>query len=172
MVTQSNPENQQQPEAEPVWIDLDNYVEAIVELDNIRVENYDDPDVLDFRWRLQAQKANWVQCLEIALILIILAPQRKLGWLRYAQSLHKLNHTEVARDTLISAMEMFESNVTFPFYIACCACQLGDKEEAMSWLGLAFVKARLPERMQRLKSKALEEPDLGPIRNDIDRIVG
>jgi len=62
-----------------------------------------------------------------------------------------------------------ESSV--PFFMACYACHLGELEEAKIWLGLAFLKAETPDAVHRLKSKALEEPDLKPIWKDIDRLL-
>jgi hypothetical protein len=50
-----------------------------------------------------------------------------------------------------------------PFGLACYACQMGDLEEGRFWLRKAFSAAKNAGREKRLKSMALDQPELEPL---------
>ena len=50
-----------------------------------------------------------------------------------------------------------------PFYAACYGAQLGRIPEAWTWLAKAFEHAESQEIRQKLKLRALDEPDLKPL---------
>lgn len=172
MTTPLKPPDSHYLEAAQGWLGLGNHQEAEAELDQITPQNRSHPDVLQVRWRVYAKAEKWSSCLEIAKILTRITPERRFGWLHYAQSLHKLNHTAEAKAVLLDAMGRFEPNSTIPYYLACYSCRLGDWEEARSWLMKAFAQMSSPDEAKRLKSKALEETDLESLRAEIDRFPG
>jgi len=145
------------------WLELGNHAEANEELDKITPQLRAHPDVLQLRWRIYAHAHRWEACLEIAKALTEMIPARRFGWVHLAFSLHNLNRTAQARKVLLSVLDRFEPNSTIPYYLARYCASLGLLAEAKSWLETAFRHAVDKEEEDRLKLRALEEPDLEPI---------
>jgi hypothetical protein len=132
-------------EAAQGWLDLGSHLEANEELERTSPENRTHPNVLQVRWRLCAKAEQWDACLDIATALTQLTLDRRFGWLHRAVSLRKLNRTVEARDVLLSVVDEFEANTTFPYYLACYCAQLGQIAEAKVWLEKAFACAASDE---------------------------
>ena len=64
---------------------------------------------------------------------------------------------------MLDAMNRFPPNATMPYYAACYYAQLGRITEARGWLEKAFDYAESQEARQKLKLRALDEPDLKPV---------
>ncbi len=149
------------------WLDLGNAAEAGEELGKISPINQAHPEVLQVRWRVAAQAGQWQACLEIATVLTQTRPDHRFGWLHRAMSLRKLNRIAEARDVLLSVLDNFEANSTFPYYLACCFAQLGQPQEAKGWLTLALAHARSDPERDRIKQQAQADPDLQSIRDSL-----
>ncbi len=145
------------------WLELGNATEANAELEKIAAENRAHPDVLQIRWQIYAKAQKWDACLDLATALTKTVPERRFGWIHQALSLHKLNRTAEAREVLLSVLTKFEANATIPYYLARFCCKLGQVEEAQSWLEKAFKAVARTQELDRLKLRALDEPDLEPL---------
>ncbi len=152
------------------WIELGNLLEAEAELDKIPARARGHPCVLQVLWRFFGQARNWERCREIGLALTKLTPDQRFGWLHYAVALHKLNRTADARKVLLSVLNKFECNTTFPYYLALFSAKLGETDEARSWLEKAFSCAKDKAESDKLKLRAMAEPELQQLWNVIEQI--
>ncbi len=145
------------------WLKLGNHIEANEELERITPLNRAHPDVLQVRWRIYAAAGTWDTCLDIATALTEMVPERRFGWLHRARSLDKLGRTAEAKDLLVLVLDTFEVNATFPYHLARFCCRLGQVDEARTGLQQAFEVAQETGALDRLKLRALDDPDLEPI---------
>jgi predicted N-acetyltransferase YhbS len=141
------------------WFELGNHVEANEELESITPQNRTHPGVLEVRWAIYAAAKKWEAALDIASALIQLMPDHSVGWIHRSFALRELNRTAEARDNLLPVLEKFPDDAIMRYNLACYECQLGNLEQAKDWLEKAFRigKAR------KMKSMALEDPDLEPL---------
>jgi len=58
----------------------------------------------------------------------------------------------------------FESNSTIAYHLARYCVRLGQVDEAKQWLGKAFLIAGDMEEVERLRKRALEDPDFEELR--------
>ena len=163
-MTPLQPPDRQHLDAAQGWLDLGNHIEASEELEQIGPENRSHPDVLQVRWRVYAKAGRWDATLEIATALTRMTPDRRFGWLHRAFSLRRLDRTAEAKDVLVSVLDKFEANATFPCCLACYCARLGQITEAKGWLTLALANAKTDQERERIKLRAQKEPDLEPIR--------
>ncbi len=152
------------------WLALGNPIEAGAELEKISAGSRAHPEVLQVRWRLCAKAGQWEAGLEIATALTRTTPDLIFGWLFQAFSLRKLERTAEAKEVLVSVMDRFEANSTFPYYVACYCARLGQANEAKGWLTLALAHAKSDGERDRLKQRAHGEPDLEPIRSSLGEL--
>lgn len=152
------------------WLGLGDVQEAEAELERIRSSLRQHPDVLQVRWQIHARRQEWEVCFSLAKSLTQIAPARRFGWVHLACSLHQLNRTEEAREILLYALDMFEPNATMAFYLSRYCCRLGDLDEGRRWLDRAFALARQQPARRHLKERALTEPDLAPLRSEIEHL--
>ena len=145
------------------WVELGNHLEANAELERIEAVNRAHPDVLQVRWRVYALVGKWEACLDLAKAIARIAPERAFGWLHISHALRKLDRIQEALDNMVDALGRFPPNATMPFYAACYCAQLGKIAEARAWLEKAFANAESQEVRQKLKLRALDEPDLKPV---------
>ena len=148
------------------WIGLGNYAEANEELEYITAENRAHPDVLQLRWRIYADARKWEACLHIATALTTMTPERRFGWIHRAHALDKLGRTLEAKDLLLSVVDGFEVNSTMPYHLAQYSARLGQIDQAKEWLAKAFLSADGMEAVNRLRKRAMEDPDLEPLRTE------
>jgi hypothetical protein len=152
------------------WLGLGDDQEAEAELERIRPPWRHHPDVLQVRWQIHARRKEWEPCFNLAKSLTQITPERRFGWVHLAFSLHRLNRTEEAREILLYALDMFEPNATMAFYLSRYCCRLGDVQGGRQWLGKAFELTRQNTERRHLKERALTEPDLAPLREDIEHL--
>ena len=71
------------------WIQLGDYDSANDELEKIRAEWREHPDVLDMRWFIYSHHEQWDACLDITTAIVKTAPDRVRGWIHKAISLRR-----------------------------------------------------------------------------------
>lgn len=150
------------------WIELGNYTEANVELENISPELRSHPDVLEVRFELYAKGKKWDACREVAAALLKQAPERGSAWLHLAYATRRATGggLQAAYEILSPAAGKFPQVPTISYNLACYTCQLGKLEEARHWLEKAYAAAG--DRKQ-IKMMALEDEDLEPLWGEIGR---
>jgi hypothetical protein len=151
------------------WLLLGSDAEAAEDLKRIDPQYRSHPDVLEVRWQLHARAQNWDVCLDIASTIVEIDPNRASGWIGRAYSLRQVptGGLQAAFDSLLPVAERFPAEPMIPFGLACYACQLGDLEEGRFWLCKAFDAAKSSGREKRLRSMALDQPELEPLLRKI-----
>jgi predicted Zn-dependent protease len=150
-------------EAAEGWLGLGSWAEAQKELEAIIPPAQNHPQVLQIRWAICAARKDWPEALEIAATLIQSAPEDPSGWVHRSFCLHELKRTHEARDNLLRVIDQFKSDTTIHYNLACYECQLGQFEQARSWLQKAYALGGT----RRISQMALADPDLEPLRDDI-----
>jgi predicted Zn-dependent protease len=148
------------------WLELGNPGEAQSELERMGAKYREHPEVLELNWQIAAKRGEWARCTEVAGKVIKAAPQRVQGYIHMAYALHELRRTQEAWDLLFPVAEKFPHDPTIKYNLACYATQLGRLWEAEQWLKLAFTTGDSED----LRAKALEDPDLMPIRARIGEL--
>ena len=146
------------------WIGLSDYTSATEELERISALSRAHPDVLQLQWTIYAHANKWDACLDIATALTAITPERRFGWIHRAHALDRLGRTTEAKDLLISIVNSFESNSTIPYHLAQYCARLGETNQAKQWLGKALLAADGIEELEKLRKRAMQDPDLGPLR--------
>jgi tetratricopeptide (TPR) repeat protein len=145
------------------WLELGNWSEANEELERIAPLLLAHPDVLNLRCRIYCAAGKWDYVAEVAIALCQLVPTSSFGPLHLAHALRKLNRIKEARDTLLPVADKFPDDWQMAYHLACYSCQLGEIEEALRWLDKAIDAAGKTD----IRLKALDEPDLVPLREAI-----
>lgn len=148
------------------WLELGDHLEANEELEQIMAEYRAHPAVLEVRWQIYAKAKKWEEALDIASVLIQSAPELPLGWVHRSYCLHELKRSEEARDNLLRAVNRFPDDAIMRYNLACYECQLGRLEQAKNWLEKA---CKLGDP-RKIKTMALEDPDLKPLWREIGEI--
>jgi tetratricopeptide (TPR) repeat protein len=143
------------------WLELGNPAEARAELDQISPEYQCHPDVLRLRWQELSDRKEWSEALEVAAAILQADPGSASGWVHRSYCLHELKRTQEARDNLLRVVDQFPDSVIMRYNLACYECQLGRLEQARNWLEKAI---QLGDP-QKLKTMALQDPDLKPLWN-------
>ena len=149
-------------EAAKGWFILGDIAEARHELDQIASKFMHHPDVLEVEFALAAKKRLWTNCMDIAAALLERAPDRPTAWINCAITLHQLKQTQEAWDALYTVRNRFPKVSTIPYNLACYACQLGRINDSRQWL-----KRALSVGGKKIRSLALEDPDLQPLWDEI-----
>lgn len=148
------------------WVGLGDFAAANNELEEISPASRAHPDVLQLRWRIYAHAAKWDACLDIATALTAMTPERRFGWIHRAHALDKLGRTQEAKDVLMSVVNDFESNSTMPYHLARYCARLGQIGQAKQWLSRALLAADGIEAVEKLRKRAMEDPDLTELRRE------
>ena len=148
------------------WFELGSHVEANEELERITPQNRAHPAVLEVRWQIYAAAKKWEAALDIASALIQLMPDHSLGWIHRSFALHELNRKIEARDNHLTVVQKFPDEPILPYNLACYECRLGRLEQAKDWLEKAFRTGDA----RKIKTMALEDPDLEPLWKEIGSI--
>jgi len=150
------------------WLELGNWHEANEELENITLLMRAHPDVLQVRVKIYTEAGKWDYVAEVANGLCRMLPHSEFGALHLAHALRRLDRTAEARDTLLPIADQFATEWPILFQVACYSCKLGQKKDALQWLGLAIDVADETD----IRTKALNEPDLETLWRDIAEISG
>jgi predicted Zn-dependent protease len=145
------------------WLELGSWREAQVELGHIPAEFQEHPDVLRVRWAVCAEANEWARAIEAAQKLAEVAPEDSFGCIHHAFALHELKRTREAWEVLLPVAEKFPKEFLIRYNLACYACQMGMKEDALRWLEAAIKLAGKEE----IKSMALKDPDLASMKAEI-----
>lgn len=145
------------------WIELGSDEEAGRELDRIEPGLQTHPDVLELRWDLCARARRWPEALVVARQLVARAPDRCGGWIHLSYTLHELQRTQEAWDSLRPVAERFPTVSTIPYNLACYACRLGRLDDAREWLTLAMGV----DRREHILELARKDPDLEPLWQEL-----
>lgn len=141
------------------WLELGRPQEALEELEHISPALYFNPEVLELRWKMAVEAADWSGALELARNLVLVAPERASGWISRSFCLHELKQTEAAWKCLFPAARKFPTVSIIPYNLACYACQLGRLTQARNWLKKAMVAGAKTQ----IKAMALSDDDLKPL---------
>jgi predicted Zn-dependent protease len=145
------------------WLELGDISSANEELGRISGEAQQNPVVLMVRWHVHEKAKDWPSCVEVGQVLVGITPQVPVAWVNFCNALFFAGRTQEAYDTLLPVMPRFPDNAVMPYNLACYACQLGRLDEARELL----VKAFDMEGGKRLKARALEDPDLQPLWDEL-----
>jgi|SRR5579863_2016374 len=147
------------------WLALNDVAEAVAELEKIRPELDSHPDVLETRWQICVKQEKWAECLELADLMLKTAPEHPASWISRAYSLRRIpgGGLKAAQKCLLKGYEKCPWEPVIAFNLACYACQLGEWEEARTWLKMAR-KVGSPEVIKRM---ALKDEDLQPLWTEI-----
>jgi hypothetical protein len=148
------------------WIELGNWHEGEAELEKIAPALRAHPNVLQIRWVIHGKAGEWERCVEIGNDLVKAEADSSFGWIHRSFALHELKRTQEAADLLLPATTLFPKEWLIRYNLACYTCQLGNHPDARKWLKLAM---RLGDAKQ-VKSMALNDPDLEPLRKEIESI--
>jgi len=151
------------------WLEQGNTREAHAELEKITRRLRAHPDVLDLRWQIYAAAKNWDAGVVVAEAVVEQAPDRVAGWLHRAHALRLATGggLKAAWDALRPAFEKFPDVELIPFNLACYACQMGLLPEARHWLKKSLEIAENTGTLDRLRTRALDDPDLKLLWNEI-----
>jgi len=147
------------------WVDLGNSAEAQLELEKVAPEWQKHPVVLQTKWLVYADQKQWEQAMRAAIELVETEPNEPLGWVHQSYALHELRRTSEARDQLLRVIDRFPGNATMRYNLACYECQLGNLDQARTWLEQAY---RAGERAE-MQAMALKDVDLKPLWEEIGR---
>ena len=147
------------------WLELGLPAEARAELAQVAAAIKDHPDVLEARWLVAAEERQWEEGLQVARALLQHAPKRSSGWLHQAYALRRVPAGGVAKawEALLPASEKFPKEPVIPYNLACYACQMQQLDAARKWLQ----RAAAIGGKGRIKSMALQDPDLEPLWAEI-----
>src|SRR3954467_7864944 len=109
------------------WVELGNFVEARVELDQLPPEYRSRREVLEIRWIIDAACQDWDSALKTAREMLKVAPDYPEGWLHQAYALRRTKDggVESARQALEPAVEKFPDEPTIFYNLACYPCRMG-----------------------------------------------
>ena len=158
--------DQRHLEAADGWLELGLPLEAAAELAKITTLHQGHPDVLELRWHICAKEKQWLACVELATIIIELAPERVDGWIHRSFALHELRRTQEAFTQLLPVVGRFPSVWTIPYNLACYAAQLHQFAEAQKWLKLAVVLDQ-----KTVQQAAQDDEDLKPLWDSLGGVM-
>jgi len=141
------------------WLELGNHVEAGEEIARVRAESLNHPEVLEVRWEICAAGRSWEAALQLAELLVSVAPGRASGWVQRAYAMRRIKDggLQLAWAALRPAFDKFPKVDTIPYNLACYAAQFGRLDEAWDWLHKAMEAAG---DIARIKARALADGDL------------
>ena len=145
------------------WLELGNWKEGVLELDQIGPELQNHPDVLRVRWALASAAKDWQRAVEFASALAQKEPDDSFGFIHQAYALHEMRRTREAWDLLSAVAGKFPKEYLIQYNLACYACQLGERDKALAFLGKAFKLGGTRD----VRGMALKDPDLAPLRREI-----
>lgn len=150
------------------WIDLGLPEEARAEIEQLPRELREQPVTLMVRWRLHAAAKEWSAAAQVGEMLVERDAANSFGWIHRSFALHEQKKSEEAWDKLLPALEKFPEEELIAYNLACYACQLGRMEEAQTLLRTACKRGKSAE----IKARALDDPDLVPLREYILKLRG
>lgn len=154
------------------WLELGNAAAAEEEVERIASRYRSHPDVLEMRWTICSHAGCWEAAVDAATASVRQDPDRPGAWVHRSYALHELKRTQEALEQLLPAAELFPEVWTIPYNLACYCAQLGRLPEARDWLRRSFSVAGDIRQRKELRVRALQDPDLAPLRAEIVDLGG
>ena len=148
------------------WLGLGDLVSASNELEQITPEMRAHPAVLLTRCDIYFAAKKWEYLIPITEKIVEQLPKLDQSWIHRSYALHELKRTQEAFDLLLPAAGKFPKLWLIRYNLACYCSQLGRLQEAMEWLEQAIDLADKND----IRAMALEDPDLQPLRQQIEEI--
>jgi tetratricopeptide (TPR) repeat protein len=148
------------------WLELGDWKEGALELDQLGPELQNHPDVLRVRWALASAAKNWQRAVEFASALAQKEPDDSFGFIHQAYALHEMKRTRDAWALLSAVADKFPKEYLVHYNLACYACQLGERDKAMELLAKAFKAGGTRD----VRAMALKDPDLAELSSQIKQM--
>ncbi|MCX8156643.1 MAG: hypothetical protein N3J91_09385 [Verrucomicrobiae bacterium] len=144
------------------WLELGLPNEAQAELQRIAPPFQRHPVILELRWRVAHDLADWEQALAIAREEIQCLPTEPMGYIHQAYALRRIRGggLEKAHNALLPAARLFPELDLVHYNLACYTAQMGRLEEAWQWWRQAL---KVTADTTCLMAMALKDDDLRPL---------
>jgi len=151
------------------WLELGskNHREAKEELWQMNSCCRTHPRFLHIWWHICTRAGDWDTCLEIAKQRIHVRPDDGDNWSDLSHTLHRMNRTKEALDSLLAVADKFPQSDLIPHNLACYLCVLGRVDEARNWLWQALKAATRKGQGRKRFQSALDDPELKPLQPDL-----
>jgi tetratricopeptide (TPR) repeat protein len=123
------------------WLGLGDPLASNEELDQISSDLRTHPLVLEMRYKICAELKHWDRAVGVAQEAANSLPDNPWGRFHLAYALHELKRTQEAYDILRPVVDKFPRDWLMRFNLACYSCQLGNLNEALTWLEQAIALA-------------------------------
>src|SRR5439155_16695450 len=111
---------------------------------------------------------DWQGAVEFASALAQKEPEDSFGFIHQAYALHEMRRTREAWDLLNAVADKFPREYLIYYNLACYACQLGEREKAMTLLTRAFKLGGAKD----VRAMALKDKDLAELSSQIKQMNG
>lgn len=149
------------------WLGLGNWQEANAELEKIAPSLRSHPDVLLAQAEAYNKAGQWDEAAELAQKVVVLLPKEAGVWILWAYATRRAakgGGMAKAKAILLQARELFAREPMICYNLACYDCQTGQLQDARAWLRRAFAL----NKGEHLKRMAREDPDLEPLREELN----
>ena len=145
------------------WIGLGDLASARDELVQISTAAKNHPAMILVQGEYHFAAKEWEELGPLAERMLGQFPELDFLWINRSYALHELKRTQEALDALLPAAEKFPKHWLIRYNLACYCAQLGRLPDSLEWLKKAVA---LAEKSQ-IKTMALADPDLKPLRDEI-----
>jgi Flp pilus assembly protein TadD len=146
------------------YIELGMLEEAARTLEQIKADEEAHEEVLGVRLDLYMAERKWHLAAKVARHLLETGPENASVWVNLAYSVRRSETLEEAERVLLQAHALHPDNALIAYNLACYACVAGHAEEAKNRLQRAL------DLEPSFRSLALEDPDLRPLRDWVNRL--
>jgi Flp pilus assembly protein TadD len=143
------------------YLELGMFRDVWRELDSLPVSQRERSEVLELQALSLMGEQRWQEALETARRLRMLRPNDPGGFIHEAYCLHELGRTREALDTLLQGPDSLQEKPVFFYNAACYRAQLGEMDDAVKLLGLAF------KMDGSLRKSAKHDPDLKSLKDKL-----
>lgn len=159
-------DDQQHIRAAEGWLELGDHLSAFEELEKLSPRQRALPDVFKLRWRIFNHAGKHEMAFQVAEGLTRMLPDdaQVFAWRSYSARRMPGGGIDGALALLEDAVNDFPDEPLLSFNVACLYCQLERIAEARKWLNMAFEVAKRNGTAKYWKTKALDDPDLEPLR--------
>ena len=143
---------------------LEMYEEAEMELSRIPSADQYEEDVLAMQVAVRQDAENWEGMRDSARILRRRCPEEVQWWIADAYATRRTDSLGAAREILMEAESVHESEPGIKYNLACYACCSGDMQTTMRYLLAAIALDEV------YKGMAFEDEDLAEARGELRRM--
>lgn len=141
------------------YLELGMFGEAWREIHSMPEALRESPEVLELSALSLMGERRWEEALEVARRLRRDRPDDPGGFIHEAYCLHELRRTREALDTLLNGPASLHEKPVYFYNAACYRAQLGQLNDAVELLALAF---KMDESLRR---SAKHDPDLASLKD-------